>query len=125
MKYIKLFENYSEPVPISRDDFYQLNDEVYHNEPFTSNEIKWLKDNFTYYKFCSVMPWFASGEFGNSSDEPIWFSSIKDSSLRYSQGLSIWKMEDEWFYVSIKSVEFYKCDGFEGLKLLLKKYIDK
>ena len=121
MKYIKLFENYSKPLSITQDEYGDiLGKLIKQHELFKTDEIKWLSDTF------DKCEWYIPNCWGNVSNNSYGFKSYHRKIL---SSIYVWKMEDEWFYVSFydkKATQqfiYCKCDGFDGLKLLLKQYI--
>jgi hypothetical protein len=115
MKYLKLFEDNEYYTPISRSEFIHS----YNNlSTFTDAEIESLRMRFNF-------------KIEVSKDDQIILSKNRDT-------ISIYKVEDEWFYVDLgnfffegsregndKIIHFYKCDQFEGLDMLIAKAVQK
>lgn len=129
MKYLKIFENFEKDgyEIISREEHdrmvYQRDtDEViYKWEEFSEEEIKEISSFFKYgFKFIT-------GERGSyMASTRGWQYNVEVGEL-----VSVLKLPDEWYLVSVKStightydsITNYKCDQYDSLIKLLKKNI--
>jgi hypothetical protein len=138
MNYLKKYTNFLESVTKKdkwsqfKDMFIKIDDEEYDDfkekwrdrkEQITIREMKWLSDN----DLISIIPDKHTDELGREA-----FSYLTLSKWGYR--LSISKYEDGWFLVKTgKKSEttntdlgfrkYFKCDQFEGVKVLVEEWI--
>jgi hypothetical protein len=119
MKYIKEYQEHILYKVVDISEYWIAVTSEVNSEPFTKNEIDYLND----------LDYFPRKLYSLTLNA---FRTQATLKLKHNT-LSIYRKKDDWFYVSFGSHanqinfnseyrQFYKCDSFDGVKQLVKKY---
>lgn len=138
MRYIKLFENYSEPYQeITRDEYNHFtigegnpNYEYYDEDDDYSwwDDVQFIDDNWTAFDDKEIQ--MVRELLPDVKAETLLSTDVQGARLDSKEsGIIMIKLKDEWYYVMMdmsdqeEDNKFFKCDQFEGLIQLIKDYI--
>lgn len=154
MKYIKLFEYMNwDNIKLSEEEFYnkvRVGEEQINPQKFTDKEIELIESEFKRPNIKIINRKYYKDEFGRQKDlkSGNQLDILVDCEYEEQKGkgydilkankdtikqISIWKDEDEWFYVRIhtsiygrnykEKAAYYKCDQIDGLIQKLSQLI--
>ena len=120
-------------IPINFSKFENYRDTIYKNEKFTKEEYNYL-NRYSHYDLNPIPPK------KRNFFQKLFYSDVKEDEYKYSKvslllplvnsvRIILYKKEDNWFLAEIFSDKtrrsyFYRLDGFDEVKEIIKKFIE-